>query len=478
MMFNSVNFIIFFCILYAVFLSLYLRNSSLEKQNILLLAASYIFYSAWDYKFLSLILMSTLVDYVLSQKIFKSNILFKKKIFLIMSLVFNLSLLCVFKYLNFGIESFVYLLNLIGFSINYSLVSIVLPVGISFYTFQTISYTIDVYRGELEPTQNFVDFALYVSFFPQLVAGPIEKGTQLLPQLQRSRIITKNGILIGLYWIIIGFFKKIVIADTLAPIVDYTFSNYNTISGISSLLGLLAFSLQIYGDFAGYTYVARGVSKLLGIDLMKNFDRPYLATSPSEFWHRWHISLSLWLRNYLYISLGGNRKGKLRKYFNLVLTMVIGGLWHGASWNFVAWGLYHGLILLVDHAIQDYQKNKGTIRADHETIFIRTLRVIGMYILTLFGWLLFRVDSIGQAKDILHNIFTNFYWSIDALYFLPPVLVLYILLFSLHIFQEYRKNEFLLSESSPIVVYCIYLFMLFSISIVGIKPAPFIYFQF
>ena len=324
----------------------FLTQRYFRLQNGILLIASYVFYGFWDWRFLALLFVSTVVDYNLALLIEKSESPGERKALLAASICVNLGILGFFKYFGFFAESFASLLNSFGFQSSTPFFNIVLPVGISFYTFQTMSYTIDVYRRKLPATRNFFDFALFVSFFPQLVAGPIERATKLLPQVLQPRKFSQSNFVEGFYLIILGLFKKVVIADNMAPIVNYIFSrDVSTLSGAEVLVGVYAFAFQIYGDFAGYTDIARGVAKWLGFDLMLNFRMPYFATSPSDFWQRWHISLSSWLRDYLYIPLGGNRQGTLLTYRNLMLTMVLGGLWHGAAWTFVAWGFFHGLIL-------------------------------------------------------------------------------------------------------------------------------------
>jgi alginate O-acetyltransferase complex protein AlgI len=476
MVFTSATFLVFFAIFYSLYLLLQ-RAASVRPQNVLLLVASNVFYGWWDVRFLGLLWFSALIDFVVAQKIAAAPTQRTKRRWLTFTLTTQLGILATFKYLNFGIESAALLLESLGFDAHLPTLSIILPVGVSFYTFQTMAYTIDVYRGKVKPCTDAIDFALYVSFFPQLVAGPIETPGHLLPQLVRKRIIDRAAISIGLYWIAIGFFKKVVIADTLAPMVQYTFDNPHAISGIASLLGVMAFSLQIYGDFAGYTFIARGVAKLMGIDLALNFRRPYLAISPRDFWRRWHISLSNWLRDYLYISLGGSRKGPRRTYINLMLTMLLGGLWHGAAWNFVFWGFYHGSLLCIDH----YLENRGIKlrllpesyeRANH------VLRIAGMYVLTLGGWLLFRVTSMEQAGDILANIFFNFHAGPEVGLLAVPVLTMTAMLFAFHAAQERRQDDFLVLSWQPAARFAVYAFVVITLFTVGLRPYPFIYFQF
>jgi alginate O-acetyltransferase complex protein AlgI len=476
MVFTSPTFIVFFLVFYSLYLLLQ-RARSVRPQNILLLVASNIFYGAWDVRFLGLLWFSAIIDFFVAKQIARATTLRKKRWYLTFSITTQLSILATFKYLNFGIQSAVSLLQEMGFHAHYQTLAIILPIGISFYTFQTMAYTIDVFRGKVPPCTDPINFALYVSFFPQLVAGPIETPGHLLPQLVRKRIVDRDAVAIGMYFVLIGFFKKIVVADTLAPLVQYTFDNPGSVSGVSSLLGVMAFSLQIYGDFAGYTYIARGVAKLMGIDLAVNFRRPYLAVSPRDFWRRWHISLSNWLRDYLYISLGGSRRGTGRTYVNLMLTMFLGGLWHGASGNFAVWGLYHGSLLCADHSMESRQISLRVLpvayaRANH------ILRIAGMYCLTLGGWLLFRVTSMKQAGDILKNIFFNFHVGPESAVLAPPVLVLTALLFLFHAAQERAENDTIVLSWRPIARFGFYSFVVITIVTVGVTPYPFIYFQF
>jgi D-alanyl-lipoteichoic acid acyltransferase DltB (MBOAT superfamily) len=461
-----------------------------RQQNRLLLAASYIFYGFWDYRFLFLILISTVIDFigglgvagielsarrqrrlfvliVSSALILCSNVHYaelwtglvsldggavlraipkrwsdfaiplgaivaclfysrllvrlyrapadrRRRQFLAVSMIANLAILGFFKYFDFFAASFENLLRGIGFNDvpNYVL-GIVLPVGISFYTFQAMSYTIDLYRGTAEPTDDFADFALFVCFFPHLVAGPIMRAHTLLPQVVHPRRLKPGAIEEGFVLVVFGLFKKIVIADNVAPIANAVFFRFADgtsagLSGLDAIVGLYAFALQIYGDFSGYSSIARGISKWLGFELVINFHLPYLAVSPSDFWRRWHISLSTWLRDYLYIPLGGNRGGTYATYRNLMLTMLLGGLWHGANWTFVAWGLYHGILLCSFRAlgVSDPSPN-GTLR----TRLVWLGRVVVMFHLTCLGWLLFRADSFGTVLQIGHRILTDLHWT-------------------------------------------------------------------
>ncbi|MCF8219495.1 MAG: hypothetical protein K9I29_09540 [Bacteroidales bacterium] len=313
----------------------------------LLLIASYFFYGYWDWRFTGLLAISTIADYFIGKKLYSTEAPKKRKWFLFSSMFINLGILAFFKYFGFFVDSFETLAGVFGLQLDFIHLNIILPVGISFYTFQTMSYTIDIYRKKLEPTNNFIDFAVFVSFFPQLVAGPIERARNLLPQIARLSKPKRKQIEEGISLIVTGLFIKVMIGDTAGRFVDHIFGNPEIYKSFELISALILFSVQIYADFSGYSSIARGVAKLLGIELMKNFEQPYLSANITEFWRRWHISLSSWLKDYLYISLGGNRKGKSRTYVNLMITMLLGGLWHGASWNFVIWGGLHGIYLAV-----------------------------------------------------------------------------------------------------------------------------------
>ena len=458
-----------------------------RKQNALLLVASYVFYGFWDYRFLFLILLTTVIDFIgglgvaghrlsrahriqlasllcaaailltgnvhygdllsgvlagdpakllgaLPQSIFQfwipiaTAVVFggyifvlprlyalpeaaRRKTFLVISMVANLAILGFFKYFDFFVDSFADLLEAFGFQASRPVLGIVLPAGISFYTFQAMSYTIDIYRGKTTPTRHFGDFALFVCFFPHLVAGPIMRAHTLLPQVVRPRSRSAMEFREGLALVLIGLFKKLVLADNMAPIANSVFmrladGDTSGMSGSEVLIGLYAFAFQIYGDFSGYSSIARGISKWLGFDLVINFHNPYLAVTPSDFWKRWHISLSSWLRDYLYIPLGGNRLGRLVEYRSLMITMLLGGLWHGASWTFVAWGLYHGLILCV-------YRLAGVRESDRSAEPARwTVQVFVMFHLTCLGWLLFRADNFGAVTNALDVIVNQ--WSFTA----------------------------------------------------------------
>lgn len=406
MLFNSTQFLIFFPI---VFIFYHLLDH--KSQNQLLLIASYIFYGAWDYRFLSLLMFTTLMDYGFSLVLDGTRSDRIRKLCLWISVVANLGILGFFKYFNFFAENLVTLFAEFGIKADLIALNIVLPLGISFYTFQSMSYTIDVYRRRLRAERNLIDFALYVSFFPQLVAGPIERADRLLPQVKNRRVLTLSKCADGLWLVLRGFVKKVVIADNLAYIADAVFSQEKSLSGVATLLGVYAFAFQIYCDFSGYSDIARGLAKWLGFELMVNFETPYLARNPSEFWRRWHISLSTWLRDYLYIPLGGNRLGPFRNYLNLMITMLLGGLWHGASWTFIVWGAYHGVLLMT------YRFYTSVCEKINRSIVIpiklspRVAQLIHVFVTFQFvcmGWIFFRSQTLEQALRIYMRIFRYF----------------------------------------------------------------------
>jgi alginate O-acetyltransferase complex protein AlgI len=398
MLFNSFHFWFFLGAVLLLYRALPHRG-----QNRMLLLASYVFYGAWDWRFLSLIWISTLVDYVAGRAIAGTPPGRSRRAWLLASLAVNLGLLGVFKYYGWFSRELADLLGTFGLSPPLPALELVLPVGISFYTFQTLSYTIDVYRGHTSACRNLPDFALYVAFFPQLVAGPIERSARLLPQMLRPRRPTGEDFRAGTHEVMLGLFKKVVVADNMAPIVDTVFAkDPSTLTGAECLVGLYAFAFQIYGDFSGYSSIAKGVARWMGIDIMTNFDMPYLATSPRDFWRRWHISLSTWLRDYLYVPLGGNRRSRLATYRNLILTMLLGGLWHGAAWTFVAWGLFHGAWLALHRLWDDRRPRRGPASP-----WARTVSVFLTFHAVCLGWLLFRAESLAQVWGMLAAMGTN-----------------------------------------------------------------------
>jgi D-alanyl-lipoteichoic acid acyltransferase DltB (MBOAT superfamily) len=405
MVFNSITFLVFLTIT----LTLYYRLGH-KGQNWLLLGASYIFYGWWDYRFAFLLLATSILDYWLALRIDESRNAKSRKFFLISSISANMGVLCIFKYFNFFMESLKTVLETVGLHPSFPILHLLLPVGISFYTFLSMSYTIDVYRGEMKAARNPIDFLLYVSFFPHLVAGPIVRASYLLPQCQSVRLIKSVEIENGAWLMLVGYVKKVVIADQLAPIVNWGFSQpFPPFTDVNAWLIVYAFAFQIYGDFSGYSDIARGLAKLMGFELVENFRKPYLVSNPSEFWRNWHISLSTWLRDYLYIPLGGNRKGPIKTYRNLIITMVLGGLWHGAGAAYLLWGVYHGGLLAVHRWWSGKLPRKiETEPAPAMTVSIvpfsrvrlKFLMIFIFFQITCIGWLIFRAGAVTHFSQI------------------------------------------------------------------------------
>lgn len=403
MLFNSYPFMIFFPIILLIYFLV-----PKKIRYIVLLVGSYYFYMCWNVKYVILILFSTVITYLAGLCIEKTQY---KKSAMTASIVLNLAVLAFFKYFDFAIDSINSLLKGAGVSIINNPFDIILPVGISFYTFQALGYTIDVYRGNMKAEKNFLRYALFVSFFPQLVAGPIERSGSLLTQLNNADKINVwnfKRICSGAYMMLWGYFLKMMIADRLSILVDNIFDDYLAQGTIILLMGAVAFSLQIYCDFASYSAIAIGAAKIMGFTLMENFDTPYFAMSIKEFWRRWHISLSTWFRDYLYIPLGGNRKGKVRKYINLMITFLASGLWHGANWTFVFWGGLHGLYQIIgDLCLPIREKICKIFSVKTDTFSHKAMRIFATFMLTLFAWIFFRAESIGQGFTYVGRIFTK-----------------------------------------------------------------------
>jgi D-alanyl-lipoteichoic acid acyltransferase DltB (MBOAT superfamily) len=394
MLFNSIEFL--------YFVPVVLFGAAALPQpwkNRFLLVASYFFYGSWDWRFLALIFLTTAVDYNVGNALHRTDAPAQRQRLLLVSVCVNLGILAFFKYFNFFIGSAATLLEAAGLHPSIPTLRIILPVGISFYTFQSMSYVVDIYRRQLMPAPGFLEYALFVSYFPQLVAGPIERASRLLPQILSPGRVTPGRINVALSLLVIGYAKKVLIADTVAPEVDRIFASPEDMSSGMLLRGAYLFALQIYGDFSGYSDIARGVSELFGVRLMINFNQPYLSLSITEFWRRWHISLSTWLRDYLYIPLGGNRYGRWMTYRNLMLTMLIGGLWHGANWTFVVWGGLHGLLLAVERAL-GIGKEDGSGRAGP----IGLVKCALTFHLVVLGWIFFRAPDVQAAVAYLGGI--------------------------------------------------------------------------
>ncbi|MCI5056467.1 MAG: MBOAT family protein [Flavobacteriales bacterium] len=407
MLFNSIEFILFFIVFFVLYWS-FAKN--LRFQNALILLGSYLFYGWWDYRFLGLIVFSTIVDFVIGNSLGKENNQKRRKLLLITSLVVNLGLLSVFKYYNFFIDSWLTLLS--SFDINVDSVwtlNIILPVGISFYTFQTLSYTIDIYRKKLEPSSNIMSFASFVAFFPQLVAGPIERAANLLPQMNNVRKFDYKNAVAGMRLCLWGIFKKVFIADSLAVYVNDIFANYHNLDGGVLMLGAIFFSIQIYCDFSGYSDIAIGLSKLLGFELMSNFKFPFFSRSIAEFWRRWHVSLSTWFKDYLFIPLGGSKGSQLNAFRNILIIFVVSGFWHGANWTFIAWGALHALFYLPSFVLKTNQKFKASkiIGVGSRISIKEIIGVIVTFIAVAVAFVIFRSETISDAYWYLKSALLN-----------------------------------------------------------------------
>lgn len=473
MLFQSIQFVLFFLAVYAVY-----RVLPHKGQNRLLLLASYYFYGSWDWRFLSLILVTTIVDYVCGIKISSTDDRRTRLHFLRCSIGVNLGLLGVFKYFNFFSENLVGLLNILGLQANMSALNIVLPVGISFYTFQTLSYTIDIYYGKIKPTRNFWDFALFVAYFPQLVAGPIERAANLLPQITQPRTLKLEQFYQGCYLFFWGLFLKMFVADNLAQIVDRIFESSHAFQPSDALVAAYAFSFQIFGDFAGYSNMARGISKLLGIEIMNNFLAPFLAANPREFWRRWHISLSTWLRDYLYIPLGGNKANTFLTLRNLMITMLLGGLWHGASWVFVVWGLYHGVLLVIHRWMP---KSETSTQPKSVRLLWQSLCIFVFFHFTCFGFLIFRSQSLKQLGEMIQAMLTGWNGMVvsSLMTQLREVLFFVFIVIFVQIIQYVENTELAMLKQRPIVRALFYVTLFYMIIIYGVTGGKeFIYFQF
>lgn len=473
MLFNSRTFLLFFAAVYPVHLALR-RNR--RAQNVALLLASLVFYGFWDWRFLGLLAASSGIDFFTAQKIHDSPAPKRRKAFLVLSLVSNLSILGFFKYFNFFAESTAALLRTVGLHATAPTLSILLPVGISFYTFQAMSYCIDVYRGELEPTRSPLDYALFIAFFPHLVAGPIQRPRVLLPQMANERKVTWDQVNAGLFLIVWGFVKKVLIGDNMAELANPIFDHFRDHRGLDVILGALAFTLQIYADFSGYSDIARGLSKLLGFELLVNFRLPYFALNPTDFWQRWHVSLSSWLRDYLYIPLGGSRGSSKATYRNLVLTMLLGGLWHGAAWNFVLWGSYHGALLVLYRLLDSNPEHLEPWSGKFSRGRVLAKMAL-MFALTVVGWVFFRSRSAGQAVEMFSRMGFGVSEGTRDLagtigFFASPLLAMEL--------WQYRTGDLLvLTRARPWVLGLAYGAMLTALLIFGVRDSvEFIYFQF
>ena len=475
MLFNSFEFLFFLPVVFLLYWFVFSKNKT--QQNATLLISSYIFYSFWDWKFSFLLAFSTILDYTSGILIDKSETLQKKKLWMRLSIITNIGLLCYFKYFNFFIDSFIKLINHLGVHADPYTLNIILPIGISFYTFHGVSYVLDIYYGRIKAHKNIIDYSLFVSYFPLLVAGPIERATHLLPQLKEKREFKYSQGVEGCRLILWGMFKKVVIADSLAPIVNDIFNNYQEYNSITLILGVLGFAFQVYGDFSGYTDIARGVSKLFGIDLILNFNYPYFSKSIPEFWSRWHISLSSWLNDYVFTPLALNFRnwGKNGIFLAVFLTFVISGLWHGAAWHFIAWGAYHGLLYIP--SIYSKKGLKSMVKKKNDNAFFwKDLPKIALtFTLVCFGYLLFRASSLTEALGYFKRIITELFTETSSILNLHHVNLFFLCLITLILgdwFMGFGEQRLKL-KSKFIILPMIILIVLFW----GGNSA-FIYFQF
>ncbi len=469
MLFNSIQFIYFFSIVLVLY---YL--SPFKWRWFVLLISSYYFYMSWNVNYVFLILFTTVISYYTAIKIESSKSHSIKKIYLTISIVVSLGVLFFYKYFNFFGTSLNSVFNSFNVEQQIPYLKVLLPVGISFYTFQTLSYSIDVYKGNMKTERHFGIYALYVSFFPQLVAGPIERSTRLLPQFRVEHKITLSNVIIGMKWVILGYFMKLVIADRLALYVDSVYNNVYQHSGSTFIVATFLFAFQIFGDFAGYSSIAIGIARIMGYKLMTNFKRPYFANSIGDFWHRWHISLSTWFRDYFYIPIGGSRVTKPRWYMNLFLTFLVSGLWHGASWTFIIWGALHGLYIMIENMLKLQVIGKTKV-----SFLERIIRIFIVFLLVDFAWIFFRANNLNEAFYIVRNIAnisTDLF--VDSKVFFYGLIGLIILFITDFIIE--KNNDSILLNSNLNYKTAIYFSLLICVILmIGVfDGGQFIYFQF
>lgn len=482
MLFNSIDFAIFLPIVFILYW--FVTNNNLKLQNFLIVAASYLFYGWWDWRFLFLILFSTIVDYSVGMALKTESNQTKRKVLLWTSILVNLGFLGFFKYYNFFLGNFVTAFSFFGNPINPQGLNIILPVGISFYTFQTLSYTIDVYKRKLTATKDFVAFSAFVSFFPQLVAGPIERATHLLPQFYKRRKFDYALAVDGMRQILWGLFKKIVIADNCAEFANQIFNNSADMNGSTLVLGAIFFTFQIYGDFSGYSDIAIGTSRLFGFDLMQNFNFPYFSRDIAEFWRRWHISLSTWFRDYLYIPLGGSRGGTWMKVRNTFLIFIISGFWHGANWTFIVWGALNAIYFLPLLLTNNNRNNLETVAKGKLFPSLKELSFMLLtFGLTVFAWIFFRADNIGHAISYISEILSPSLFSIPKFAGMRGGLTTIILIATFVLIEwKGREGQFAIQnlgiKRKRPLRYAMYYAIVIAIFWFGGKEQQFIYFQF
>jgi D-alanyl-lipoteichoic acid acyltransferase DltB (MBOAT superfamily) len=482
MLFNSLDFAFFLPIVFALY---WLAKRNIKLQNTILLISSYYFYACWDWRFLSLILISSLVDFLVGIALSNQEHVVKRKVLLWTSISVNIGFLAFFKYYNFFVEEFVAVFSMFGREIQANSLNIILPIGISFYTFQTLSYSIDIYKRKLEPSRDFIAFSAFVSFFPQLVAGPIERASNLLPQFLRQRTFDYSNAVMGMQQILWGLFKKMVIADNCAELANMIFNNSADYSGSTLLLGAIFFSFQIYGDFSGYSDIAIGTARLFGIKLMKNFDFPYFSRDIAEFWRRWHISLSSWFRDYVYIPLGGSRVKKAKNIRNVFIVFAVSGLWHGANWTFLIWGILNAIFFL-PLLLLDTNRNHLDIVAKGKLFpsFKELMAILSTFGITMLAWVFFRAESLTHAISYLDSMFNLDLFSIPHIMDMPKVKISLVLL-TLFVCIEWlgREGAFAIDvlekKLNGVQRLILYSFIVFLIGMYSpTSENPFIYFQF
>lgn len=478
MLFNSIEFLFFLPIVFLIYWVLY-RHGKL--QNLFVVVASYVFYGWWNYKFLFLIFFTTFCSFlsgVLIAKFRESNVGLSKVVS-IANIVINLLVLGVFKYYNFFVESFVDIMRLAGINMNFTSLNIILPVGISFYTFQALSYSIDVYKGRIGATKDIIAFFAYISFFPQLVAGPIERATNLLPQFLSKRHFDYHVAVDGLRQALWGFFMKVVVADNCAVGVNNIFLEYRNLDSLTLLYGAFLFTIQIYCDFSGYSHIAIGTAKLFGINLMQNFNYPYFSRDISEFWRKWHISLTTWFRDYLYIPMGGSRCGKVKGFRNTVVIFLVSGFWHGASWNYILWGAYHAILFLPLFLRNRNRKYLDTVASGRMLPNMKeTMQMTLTFVLVMFGLIIFRAENASMACGYIGRIFSEFSFNLPA--YGKSAIVWVIILFVLEWFQRDKPHALAIdgivrNRWARILIY--YVFVLIIVMFQG-TTEQFIYFRF
>ncbi len=482
MFFNSIDFAIFLPLVFILYW--FVINKNLKLQNFLIVVSSYVFYGWWDWRFLFLILFSTMVDFSVGILLKNQNNQTKRKLLLWTSVLVNLGFLGFFKYYNFFLDNFIDAFSFFGMQIKANSLNIILPVGISFYTFQTLSYSIDVYKRKLEPTKDFIAFAAFVSFFPQLVAGPIERARNLLPQFYSKRTFDYSKAVDGMRQILWGLFKKMVIADNCAEFANQIFNNSADMNGSTLVLGAIFFTFQIYGDFSGYSDIAIGTARLFGFHLMKNFAFPYFSRDIAEFWRRWHISLSTWFRDYLYIPLGGSRGGTLMKIRNTFVIFIVSGFWHGANWTFIVWGALNAIYFLPLLLTNNNRNNIEIVAQGKNLPSIKELfQILITFGLTVIAWIFFRANNVGHAISIIKNIFSKNLFTCPEIYDLWSFLILLPLLFIFIIIEWFgREWDYPMKKLGfkwhPCFRWGMYLLLFTLTLLLSGSEQDFIYFQF